>query len=429
MKALSVRLARRAYSDPLVKTSAGLFLAFAISGVANYGYQVAMGRLLTPQEFGSLNALLGVFVVLSVPVATLMMVISRRTAEYFAVGNLAGVRSLFERINLKVGGWGIAGLVAWGMCSGMLADYLRTPSLIPVILLGICIFLAVMVPINAGILQGVQDYRRFTLLQALGGPMRFLLCVTPVFLGLGVNGALAGLLATNAGTWMLAWLFVRKHLEKGTGESPLEPLAWKEALPVMAANLSFAVMTQMDLILVNRLFPAAEAARYAAAAVLGRTVIYIPGTLVMALFPMVSEKKALKADARPLLIKAILLTLALSGAGALIFLVSPQGVLNLLFGFRYLESAGLLRYFGLAMLPMALLMIFFQYTVAQGQSEFSWIMLGGAVTEMVLIGFFHQSPTAVLIAVGVTGALLCLIGFLRYRSTHVSTGVYAYECA
>ena len=69
MRAFGARLARRAYSDPLVRTSAGLFVAFAVSGVANYGYQVAMGRLLAPQAFGSLNTLLGVFLVLIFPVA------------------------------------------------------------------------------------------------------------------------------------------------------------------------------------------------------------------------------------------------------------------------------------------------------------------------------------------------------------------------
>lgn len=429
MRALGVRLARRAYSDPLLRTSAGLFLAFLISGVANYGYQVAMGRLLTPIEFGSLNTLLGVFVVLSVPVSTVMMVISRRTAEYFAVGNLAGVRSLFRQFNLKVGKWALVGLVGWGVSSGILADYLRAPSLTPVFLLGICIFLAIMVPVNSGILQGVQDYPRFTFLQASGGPLRFFLCVTPVFFGFGVNGALVGLLATSAGTWLMAWLFVRRHLVKGSEGSPFIPLVWKDALPVMAANLAFAVMTQMDLILVNRMFSPEEASRYAAAAVIGRTVIYIPSTLVMALFPMVSEKKALKVDARPLLIKAVLLTVALSGTGAFIFMVAPEEVIRLLFGPRYLESAGLLRYFGMAMLPMALLMILFQYALAQGQTAFSWMMVGGAAFQVVLIGFFHKSLIAVLFAVGLTGALMCLIGFFRFRSAQISRGVYAYECA
>lgn len=429
MRDFGVRLARRAYSDPLLRTSVGLFTAFVISGFANYGYQVAMGRLLPPNEFGLLNTLLGVFVVLSVPVATLMMVISRRTAEYYAGGRLAEVRALFQRINLQAGKWGVIGLGVWGICSGILADYLRTPSLTPILLLGLCILLAVMVPINSGILQGLQDYRRFTFLQALGGPLRFFLCVTPVFLGYGVNGALVGLLMTTASTWMLAWLFVRPHLEGGRGEAIYEPLAWRDSLPVMVANLAFALITQMDLILVNRLFSPTDASRYAAAAVLGRAVIYVPGTIVMALFPMVSEKKALKVDARPLLTKAIVLTLALSGAGAAVFLVAPEGVLSLLFGSRYLESAGLLRYFGLAMLPLALLTILFQYSLAHGQSYFAWIMLAGAIFEFVLLGFFHSTLTAVLLTVGATGAGLCLVGFLNLRSVHVSTGVYAYECA
>lgn len=422
-------MCRMIYSDRLFKTTVWLFVAFAVSGLANYGYQVAMGRLLSPQDFAFLNTLLGVFVVLSVPVSTLLMVISRRTAEYYAQGNTAGVSVLFRRMNLNVAQGGAMGLAVWFLMSGVLSDYLRAPSLIPVALLGGGLFFAVMAPINTAVLQGLQEYRRFTFLQGAGGSLRFVLCVLPVFLGFGVNGALVGLMATNAVTWGLAWFFVRPYVVRKAGNSSVEPLVWKDAWPVLVANLAFAMMTQMDLIIVNRLFSSEEAARYAAAAVLGRTVIYIPGTLVMAMFPMVSEQQAKKGDALHLLVKSIALTLLLSGAGALIFWLAPGLVLEVLFGARYLASVGLLRYFGLAMLPMAVLMILYQYMAAHGRTDFSVIMLGGVVLEMILIGFFHDSLNGVLFAVGLVGALLCLIGLLRVRTNPISSGAMTYECA
>jgi O-antigen/teichoic acid export membrane protein len=62
----------------------------------------------------------------------------------------------------------------------------------------------------------------------------------------------------------------------------------------LLAVFAFTPLTQADMVLVNRYFPAQDAAGiYASAAVLGKAVMYIPGAIILALFPMVSEQYAL----------------------------------------------------------------------------------------------------------------------------------------
>ena len=47
--ALSIR---SLYSDKLIKSSSLLFVAAMVTNVFNYTFQITMGRMLTPKEYG-----------------------------------------------------------------------------------------------------------------------------------------------------------------------------------------------------------------------------------------------------------------------------------------------------------------------------------------------------------------------------------------
>jgi O-antigen/teichoic acid export membrane protein len=172
------------------------------------------------------------------------------------------------------------------------------------------------------------------------------------------------------------------------------------------------MMTQADMVLVKNLFSPQDAGFYASASVLGKAVIYLPGAIVLALFPMVAESNALRISSGSLLRKALVITLALSGGMALALSLFPTFVIETLFGARYLEAAGVLRYFGLAMLPMALLLILMNYFIAKGRTLFSYAMGLGAVIEVALILAFHSSLTSVIWAIMGTGGVVLALGFV-----------------
>jgi len=383
-----------------------------------------MGRLLSPAEFGFLNVLLGVFVVLSVPVGTLLMVLARQTAEYRANNDLAKVRGLFIGANRFVLKYGLIGFTLFLLASGYIAQYLRAPSVVPVFLLGLCLLASIAVPVNTAILQGLQDYKWLGLIQGLAGPIRFFLCVLMVVMSFSVNGVLFGLLAGSIFLWILAYLPLRRHLPGNSipDATAFGTISFRQCFAVFLANFAFTAITQMDVILVNRHFPANVSSMYIAAAVLGRTVMYIPGTIVLAMFPMISEKQAQKSDSRPLLYKAVLMTLLLSGSGALLFFLAPEWILATFFGARYLGAAVILQYYGLAMLPMALLLVLFNYMMACGNPVFSCFMLLGAMLELFLIQFCHYSLFWVVSFIALPSFVLVVVGFLHILFVRAPSG-------
>lgn len=409
-----IRRLRSLLSDSLIRTSGWLFAATMVSNVFGYGFQLAMGRLLTPAEYGFLNSLLAVFVVLSVPLATLPMVLARRTAEYAAKKDFTRIRSLIGLAYRRISFVGLLGLAALALGARFVADYLHSPSIVPVLILGLCAASSFAVPINSAVLQGLQDYKWMGITAGLGGPVKFLLCVALVLVGFGVNGVLGGMVLTNLALWLIAYVPIRRHLHRGeAGIAHVHQLSFSRVMPVFTANLAFAVMSQADMILVARYFPAREAGMYAAAAILGRSVMYVPGAFVQALFPMVSEHHSLNRDSRHLLLKALGATLALSGLGAVLFFLFPSLLIGILFGARYAEAAPVLRWFGLAMLPMAFLTVLMNYSIAKGERRFSYVMALGALLEIVFIYFHHESLLKVVFAIMAVGLFLIAIGLIK----------------
>lgn len=412
-------------SDNLVRSSGLMFFAFMATSVFNYLFQIVLGRLLGPSQYGFLNGLLSLFSVLGVPVATLLMVVSSKSAEYKAMGDSAGLAELFSGVTSGVLKAGAVGLALFLAFSPAIKTYLNAPELTPVLLMGLAAFAALLGPVNTAMLQGVQDYKWLAVSMTLGGPARLGFSALPVLAGFGVNGAVGGLVLTGAFVWLITYLPLRRHVS-APAAGRTGHLTFARVLPVFIANLSFTVMTQSDIVLVNRYFQSGEAGIYAAAAILGRAVMYIPGAIVLAMFPMVSESRALNKSGGHLLVKSLFATALFSGGGAALFYFLPEWTMGTFFGAGYLPAAPLLKYFGLAMLPMAFLLVFMNYFVAREKTVFAYIMAACAALELVGMHLYHAEPLDIVKAVSAAG-LLALAGGVAAQKLHASGATAAGE--
>jgi len=267
-------------------------------------------------------------------------------------------------------------------------------------------------PVPLAIMQGMQMQSWFAFFQGFNGVARFLFCGLAALIGFGVNGVMVGMFLSLVFIWAWSYFVVKKNIGVFSPVENHVSFNWKQAMPVLVGNFSFALLTQIDLILVNRLFPPQEASIYASAAVLGRAVVYIPGALVLAMFPMVAEQRAKNLKTHVLLIKSLLLTIFISGIGAALFFIWPQEILGFLFSNKYDASAPILKFYGLNMLSMAVVMVLFHYLIARGDSLFGFFMLIGAIIEIYLIYQYHQSPLSIVFILGGVGTVLLVVGLV-----------------
>lgn len=407
---ISLDYLKTLFRSRLARAGSGLMLAGILGGILGYAFQVAMGRLLSTADYGQLNALMSLLMVLAVPLGTVSMVITRRFAEYRVNGDRHALTALYWCTHYQValvGGVSGLGLL---MLAPYLQNYIHASSLAPILWFITLLFLALFAPLSHALLQGMQNFRLLALVGLQANLFKLLLPLLLVGLGCGLNGSLTGLAANAALSWGVAFLLVRQYLVTKT--RVVAPLtAWRTSLPVLLANVCFAVMTQLDMTLVNYYFPGDLSGNYAAAAILGKSVLYLPGGIVAALFPMVAENQARGQGSAHLLLAAVVLTGLLSGAAALCFYLLADPLLNFFFGHKYEGAPGVLRYFGFAMLPMALVLVVEYFLIAKGRVLFTYLFMVAAPCQIVAIHFYHDNLLQVIAVITVCGGLLALAGY------------------
>jgi O-antigen/teichoic acid export membrane protein len=402
--------------DRFLRGSALLFAAMMVGNVFGYLFQLAMGRMLSVAEYGEMNALMSLMVMFGIPLAALVNFFARETSVYFSKGDSASVRGL-HRYGLTRTCW-IAAFVICPLAflSPFIGRYIGV-SFDKVILVFTCVFVGALATVNTGVIQGMQYFRSLSFIGAGASFFKFAFAIVFVWFGWGVLGALGGLLATGLtllvySQWLILSSLPREkkafHLSFGK--------IYKYVGGLFLANAFFGVLTQVDVMLVKHYFTPQEAGLYASAAILGKAVMYLPGAIVLALFPMAAANQAAGQSSSGMLIKAIGLTLALSGGGAVILHFFPGVIMGTLFGARYLPAAPLTAIFGLAMLPMALILVLMNYLLAQGRVRFVVFLAMAGIVELAGIHFFRNNLHNILYVIMAAGcmALFLMLSYILW---------------
>lgn len=399
--------------SPLLRASVWLTVANLLVGLMGYIYQILMGHMLIPGEFALFSAIMALFMFSISPLGAMFMVISRRVSTLRARNQTEGLRSFYWRSHEVLFGAAVLFLLLLWTLIGPAQDWLKATDSTPIWLFGASLIFAAFYLINNAFFQGLQRFGWLGSTGILLVGLKIGLSVSLIGLGLGVSGALLGFLVATAFTWMVGVVITNRDLPQiGTRyRPPIEPIPLHSILPVLVANVAFAAMTQLDMVLVNAFFSSEEAGLYAAASVLGKAVLYLPGGLVLALFPLVAENHANDRGSALLLMQAVVLVAGSCGLVALAYWFLADWIIPLFYGAAYTAAADLLRWYGVAVLPLTLVMVAEYFLIAKGRVLFAWLFLAIAPLQILAIASWHEELWQVITAMGICGALLTIIGY------------------
>src|SRR3954471_14277200 len=187
--------------------------------------------------------------------------------------------------------------------------------------------------VQRGALQGLQRYKLVGFSLVGEAIMRLLWGLVLVALGAGVTGAfLATTLSIGAVAAALTIPLLRAagpHSEHH--ERPLRDLIGRAWGPVAALAL-IAVLQNIDVIVVKHLAEKHEAGSYAAAAVIGKGIIWVAVGLGLYLLPEAARRTRMGVDARPVLVRTLVLVGCVAAPAALLYVVAAEPVLVTVFG-------------------------------------------------------------------------------------------------
>jgi O-antigen/teichoic acid export membrane protein len=379
-----------------IAQSWGLVVATMASHLLSYLFQLVMSRTLPTADFGLLNGLMSFSLLLTIPVSTIQLTVARHTAETVVrVGRQQVYRHLRRDLR-RSSPFIAAGIAVYLVAGPLLATFFHT-SLWPVWLVGAASLVSLYAPFAEGVLQGMQRF------QALAGSIfakyggKLALGALLVLMGLGVEGALAGLFLSRAAAAVFSFTMVASSRDREGSEvvatSDEDSTHSRDVWPTLVTYASVVLLMNVDVTLARHYLSATDSAHYAIAALLGKIAYYLPGFLVIILVPRVASASASGRSTRQYLGVASVATLAASGGVVLVYALFPQQVISLLFGSRYAspDTAALVLFYSVAMLLLSLLYLEVHYLLAKRYTRPLYGLLAGPVVALLGMVLRHAS--------------------------------------
>ena len=368
--------------------------------------------MLSVSEYGTFTALVSIMVLIGAPLTTLLMIVSRKVSAYRSNLYESDRTNLFYIINLKILLFLVLIVLILIIYLENVQNFLLIESSTQLYLLIIMMFVAFPQSVNNAYLQGLQYFKWLSLTGVLGTLLKIIISFILISAGFGVSGAMGGIIISSLIMLILIYVILRPSLKgKISGYQGGAHFSIKSAIPVLLANVAFVVMTQIDMVLVKHYFSEQDAGLYAAASILGKAVMYLPGGIAMALFPMVAGNHAAGKSSSHLLLQAVGITAILCTIGALFYYFFSDIIVVLLYGENYRSAGGILKYFGFAMIPMALILVAENFLIAMGKVIFAYLFIILTPFQLLAIYYFHDSMLNIVFILAISGIILTIFGY------------------
>lgn len=372
-----------------------LVLATLVVSGAGYLYNLICIRFLGPAEYGDVAALIALVTIVSLPISSIQYLLARDVA-YLRERDVGQVRWLVRK-SLVVSVPASAGVLFIGIVlAEPIAQAFKIGSPVTVVagFSGIVVF--VVATVFYGFLQGEQRFGALASSYAASGLARPVLVVPVLFAGLGAAGALgvntvAGLAGLAIAAYALRHVLVgERHAAGGAFER-------REAAVLIAGSLAFVSLTNSDLLLASHFLSDKRAGVYAAAAFVGKFVLFLPSAVVTVLLPKASSRVAAGQTSARLFLASAAVTVALTLSAALLLAFTPESLLVRAFGPGFEESASLVGWFGLAMATAALASVVLNVYFAERDERFPMLLVLAALAQIVAAVAWHPNPRAFVV--------------------------------
>lgn len=403
--------------EHLLRDNLTLFIGGSIVNGANFLYHFFMGRILGPAEYSVLGAVIAIIHIFAVPLYTIQSTIAKFTADYKSSNKEAKVASLYSKSLKKVIKLGMLAAVIFMFLSPLIAKFLHISSFTVLLMTPILISLVIL-PVNRGLLQGLQYFSALGKNYAGEGIVKLGISLLLVWLGFAVNGAIIGIFLSFAIPFWITHHYIKKKLVRHNNEELGAPTIYRFFVPTFIALLGLTALNNIDILLVKHFFSEEISGLYVAIAILGRIIFYASLTISQVMIPKVASLTAENKSPSLIFKKSFIYTALLSICAIIAYNLLPSLIVLILFGKKYISIAPYLGTFAIALTMFSLSYLTALYQLTLGNTKGVYIILAMLPVEALGIYFYHSTLQEVITVVIITMALLFLGLLLTQRKNH-----------
>ena len=391
---------KKIYQDKFFRQSILIFFLSTGGSFFNFLYQYLMSHTLTKADYGLLNSLLSFYSILTIPITTLQMIISKYVSEYKAKAQWAELKYFFSVWIKDLFFVSIVFLALVFFFQHHLSHFFHISSPFIFLLIGCLVVVWLLLYLGFGFLRGFQQFLGVGICLFLVGFLKWLGGVSLRFSEYNMANIISMMLISSLMVLLIiiyttekwwVWPFGREHHFKKN---------FRYIIPSLISYSLLSIILSIDLILVQHFWGSGtqshETGLYATAAILGKTVFYLSLSVIMVMFPQVAQNAVLNKPSKTLLLKALGFSACISGGALSLFMFFPEFILEFFGKKEALAAIPYLRLYAIAMFFMALLYILVNYSIALSQFKFLKILIGMVILEVSLMYCFHDTPFQIL---------------------------------
>lgn len=394
---------KKIHMGKLARSSMFVFALSMVTNVLTYAYQIAMGNLMSPADYGTVNTMLSLSTLISIPSGMITALAANLSARYRAQQQDSALAAFTRQLVRFAALFALLVLVVGVLGSPLAAEVLQVESARYIQVVVLISAIGCITTALSGVLQGMQRFAAYSGVNITSTTLRLLLGVAFALAGWRIAGALGALTLAAVGATLYGAVALRDVLCAPAEEDVrLDYHVIRNYFLRSFFFQAFLLLMANGDVLLIKAFAAdpADAGIYSSGSVIGKIALYISNSVVV-LLPLVAERSSKGGDTTPLFKKSLLL------GGCTVFVCSAgivtvgKPLINILFGESYRQASELLLPIAVYVVPVALLTILINYLMPLGRVRFFTVTMTGAyLVIFVVIGKWCREVDQMLYVMG-----------------------------
>lgn len=395
---------QKQYNSPLFRGGIIMFVSSFGVGALNYVFNIIVARILDKDQFGAFSSLFSILSILLILGGGISLVLIKFSATLYAKKDNPAlahfIRIAFYYLSLISLGL----IVLFGIASPFIYNLLKLESFGPLIILALSLGLALVGSIGGSVLRGIQHFAQSSISSILGAITKIIALIVftlPFWPMSTVTGAMLSVPASAVIMISVDLFFLRKILAEHNPNKPKLPhFNWQDvvrySIPSTIAVLGITLLNSIDVILARSYLTPEASGDYAAIATLGKIIFFATSAIPMAMFPIVSAKHAVNEPHKKMLLASLASVGLMSLVAFIFYQFTPELIINLLIGGKFLPIAPLLGKFALIMGMYSLINVLVNYYLSIQKYSLSILPILSSLSLIFVLRYGPTSPEQVV---------------------------------
>lgn len=400
--------------DNLTKNSIIIFVLTTMGSAINYLCQICMGRFFSISNYGVINTIFSLTLIVSVIGNTSSMIVSKLISE-----NIKKNSNIVYNILNIVHKTCIYSLIILLMMTPLI-NYILKWNYIIIILAVITLITSIYPIVYQGIFGGLNKFIKlglYTLINPIFKVISLIIIILMNFDGyLEIYITLIFIIIGNIISLIIGEAIVKNNLHNKIKKIDLNKIL-NEYGDIFITNILIMILINIDILYLSIYSSSTVIGLYSSVLIFGKMIYYFVTALVTVMLPLVSKNKNNNAYVKKMLYKTIIYTFLLT----LIFLV-PINIfgnefLNIFFGSKYINAIEYMKYASMISVSYSLNLIVLNYIVGINKLKFmKKSLIISTISLTVLLNIFNKFMKSCFIIITITNFLIFIVNIVYIKN-------------